>query len=425
MSVLSRRRVGAWSWLLVLAGSLVCGSAMAAEPALSLADAVRLGVARAPLLEARTAQLDAARDDAIRAGRLPDPELTFGINNLPVTGPDAGSLRADMMTMRTIGVMQRVPSGASRTADRTAAQAQVQAAQALHAVANADVRRQVAAAWVALWAAQRERALLGDLRAESNVAVAASKARLAGGTGSAADALATRAQAVALDNRIDGADADIDAARAGLARWLGDTVTYAMAAAPDFSQLPVPPTQLLAHLDRQAPLLAWSAREQTADAKLAQARAGKHPDWRVGVGYGVRSGGRSDMLMLEVGVSLPLFAAHRQDPAISAAYADRDAVQFAHEDARRAQTAAVQATVAQWKGWTRQVRRYRGELLPLARDRSRTALAAYGGGGAPLNDWLDARRDDIATRIAYADALAAWGRAWVALAYLLPGENTP
>ena len=64
----------------------------------------------------------------------------------------------------------------------------------------------------------------------------------------------------------------------------------------------------------------------------------------------------------------------------------------------------------------------RDTLLPLSRDRSRTALAAYAG-GASLQDWLDARRDEIDTRIDYAEVLARWGQAWVELAYLLPDTD--
>jgi hypothetical protein len=62
--------------------------------------------------------------------------------------------------------------------------------------------------------------------------------------------------------------------------------------------------------------------------------------------------------------------------------------------------------------------------VPLAADRSRVALAAYRAGGS-LQPWLDARRDEINMRLAYADALAAWGRGWAALAYLIPAEDTP
>lgn len=131
-----------------------------------------------------------------------------------------------------------------------------------------------------------------------------------------------------------------------------------------------------------------------------------------------------DMIGIEVGVSLPLFPGNRQDQDISARYAERDAVKDEHEDARRAQREAVAAGLAAWQGYDKQVNTYRDQLLPLATDRSRTALAAYRGGGS-LQPWLEARRDEIDTRVAYAQALAAWGTAWAQLAYLLPEQNLP
>lgn len=400
-------------------------AAAAAEPPLTLDAAVALAVRDAPALAADAARADAARADAVRAGRLPDPELTFGINNLPVQGADAFAINADPMTMRTVGLMQRMPSRAARDAERALAQAGIDTADAARVAAGEDVRRTAAAAWVALWADGRRRTLLAELRDEAETAVRASRARLAGGSGSASDALAARSELAALDNRIDAADAAIDADRAGLARWLGPDAGRPLAEPPDFGALPAPPARLLAEIERQAPLLPWTAREREAEAALAAARASKRPDWRVGANYGVRGAGLSDMVMLEVGVSLPLFARNRQDRAISARYAERDAVAAEYEDARRSQRAAVERALADWQGWTRQVRRYRGTLLPLARDRTRASLAAYRG-GAPLQAWLDARRDEIDTRIGYADALDAWGRAWAALAYLLPsGEGTP
>ena len=61
----------------------------------------------------------------------------------------------------------------------------------------------------------------------------------------------------------------------------------------------------------------------------------------------------------------------------------------------------------------------------MARDRARTALAAYGA-GADLQPWLEARRDEIELHLENARLLGEQGRAWAALAYLLPHEeNTP
>lgn len=140
--------------------------------------------------------------------------------------------------------------------------------------------------------------------------------------------------------------------------------------------------------------------------------------------YGQRAPGMSDMVSLQFGVSLPLFTRNRQDRGISAKQAQRDAIQADHEDARRAQQEAIARAAATWQGWNRQIERYQETLLPLARDRAQTALASYRGGGV-LQPWLEARRDEIELRLSYADALAARGRLWASLAYLLPSEVTP
>lgn len=415
------RRALASGLAIALAWAMVA-PAHAAEPPLTLDAAIRRGVAQAPLLSSREADIDAAREEAMRAGRLPDPSLTFGVSNYPIAGPGAFSLRSDTMTMRTVGVMQAIPSRASREAERELAGARIDAAAADRTATGQDVRERIADAWIGLWAAQRKHELLAALQDESSLAVRLTQARLRGGEGSATDALAARAEAALLDNRLASVAGELAAAQASLQRWLGEPVLPTLAAAPDFNQLPVPPAQLQQSIDRQAPMQAWQAREQLAQAALAQARAAKHPDWSVSASYGKRAPGLSDVAMLQVGVSLPLFTRNRQDRGISARQAQRDAVAFAHEDARRAQREAVARAVANWQAGGEQLARYRDTLLPLGRDRAKAALAGYRGGG-DLQPWLGARRDELELRLAYADALAAHARLWAALAYLMPAEE--
>lgn len=419
------RRGCAWGLTAVLAtvaSGAMAPAAHASDPPLTLAAAVQRGLAQAPLMTARDADIDASRDEAVRAGRLPDPALTFGVANFPVTSPGAFSLRSDGMTMRTVGVMQTIPSRAARAADRSLAAAQVDAAEADRVDTTQTLQQRIADAWVEVWGVQQKRALLAQLRSESALAVRLTEARLRGGAGGATDALAARAAAAALDNRVAATDADLAAAQAGLQRWLGP-VLQALGDAPDFGRLPVAPQRLQQTIDQQAPLQAWHAREQVAQAALEQARAAKHPDWSVSAEYGKRAPGLSDMVTVQVAVSLPLFTRNRQDQGISAKQAQRDAVQAEHEDARRAQREAIARTVATWQGWGQQIQRYQGTLLPLDRDRAQTALASYGAGGA-LQPWLDARRDEIELRLAYVDALVARARLWAALAYLLPAHDS-
>ena len=398
-------------------------TAYAVEPPLTFESAVQRGLAHAPQLDARAADLAATHEEAARAGRLPDPALTFGVANYPVTAPGAFSWRSDGMTMRTVGVMQSIPSRAARSAERELADAQIDAAEANRVVSTQTVRERVADAWIDVWAAQRARSLLVELRSESALAVKTTQARLRGGEGGASDALAARAAAALLDNRLEAVDAGLAATQASLRRWVGP-ISGSLADAPDFSRLPVNAASLQRTVDKQAPLQAWAAREQVAQAVLDQARAAKHPDWSVSADYGKRAPGMSDTVSVQVSVSLPLFTRNRQDRGISAKQAQRDAVQADHEDARRAQHEVIARAAATWQGWNQQIERYQETLLPLARDRAQTALASYRGGGV-LQPWLDARRDEIELRLSYADALAARGRLWASLAYLLPSEVTP
>ncbi|MCK9537754.1 TolC family protein [Dokdonella sp.] len=386
---------------------------------LSFDEAVHGAAERAPLVIARHAAGVAAVEEVARADALPDPRLGFGIQSLPVGGPHAWSLTEDGMTMRQVGITQDLPSRAKRQARRESAEARVAEAEAESIATVLDVQRAAARAWIDLWAASRERELLEALREESALSLAATRARLSGGGGSASDVLAVRASDLELANRLDAAAARIEQARARLARWLGESIPPRVAEPPDFATPPAEEAVLVERLDQQGPLLAWAAREAAAEAAVELARAEKNPDWSIGGGFAKRGAGDSNVIWMEVSVALPLFPGNRQDRGISARAADLEALRARRDDARRQQVEAIRSGFATWAGYGRQVARYRDALLPLAGDRTRTALAAYSG-GASLQGWLDARRDAIDTRIDYAAALAAWGEAWAGLAFLLP-----
>src|SRR5690606_25153693 len=90
-------------------------------------------------------------------------------------------------------------------------------------------------------------------------------------------------------------------------------------------------------------------------------------------------------------------------------------------DLRRQQAARIRAGVAPWQGLKRQIALHEDALLPLAPDRSTTALAAYRA-GAPLQPWMDARRDELAAHLSHVTHLRELGLAWAALAFLLPED---
>nr|WP_266183149.1 TolC family protein [Dyella humicola] len=392
--------------------------------ALTLEAATRKATEHAPLLDARLASQDAAREEAGRAGALPDPQLVVGIEDLAIQGPGAFTAGGDPQTQRTVGLTQVLPSRAKRQAQRDAAGAHVEQAASTTVMTRLAIKQQVAAAWISAWGAHHEAEMLQAMRREWAVDVTIAEARLRSGTGSAADVLAMRTEALDLENRIDDATSRESQARAALGRWLGTPVKEPLGDAPDFTVLPHDESSLLASLDQQGNLLDWPAREHAAEAALEAAKAEKHPEWSVGFTYGSRVRGLSDMVSLQVGVSLPLFTRNRQDRGISARADDLDAVRAEHDDARRQQIEAVQAAWAQWDALGRQARRHLDQLLPQANDRTALALAAYRGGG-DIQPLLEARRDEISHHTDYARMLTEYGRAWAALTYLLPEGDTP
>ncbi len=73
--------------LAVAALAVIAASpAAAAEPPLSLAETLKIAVARSQQLVSQRAMVDAAREMAIPAGELPDPKLKAGVENVPTQG---------------------------------------------------------------------------------------------------------------------------------------------------------------------------------------------------------------------------------------------------------------------------------------------------------------------------------------------------
>lgn len=419
-SVLSprQRQRRPWAAGAILGLGLVWVSGAHAQAALGLTDAMAEARANAPRLVAQAARLTAAREDAARAGRLPDPTLSVGVDNLTVTGPEAFRVGAGEMTMRRIGMMQSLPSRRARDAERRLASAQVDIVDGEAQALVRQTERAAGEAWIEVWMAEREQAALRAQIADAERASRVSETQLAHGTGAAASALAAQAAQAELESAVLSAAATARAARAGLARWLGDErAAQPLAEAPDFATLPLSPAELLAGAGAHAELLPWDARERAAAAAVDAARARKRPQFAVGASYGARSAGLADMAMFEVSVALPLFPRQRQDRDIAARRAEAAAVAAEREEATRAHRETVQRQLAVWEGLRAERERLNNRALPLARDRHSVALASYANGES-IQPWLDARRDELALLRRVVQTDAALARAWLQLTTL-------
>jgi cobalt-zinc-cadmium efflux system outer membrane protein len=396
--------------------------ARASEAVLTFEEAVATALSDAPQIAARMAAEEAARSLALSAGRLPDPEGIVGLDNLPVSGSDAWSTTRDFMTMRKVGVMQQGPRGAKRRLQRERAAAQTGIAQAELAATRLEVARMTAEAWILAATTQATVEHLRSLEPEVELQAAAARAALAGGRGTGAEALAAQVAVAELSNRMLRAKSDAARARLGLARWIGEHATRPVGKLPSMDQLPVHEAELVESVHRHAALMPYERRLAEARLEVALARAERRPDWSAELSFAKRGPEFSDMASLQFRIELPLLARYRQNPVIAARRAELGRVEAEREAEVRMHVAEVRQMLLEWGTLGEHLARYEREILPLARERSKAALAAYRAGSGALQPALDAFSREIDQRIEYLALQNERGRAWAYLRYLTTDE---
>lgn len=372
------------AWFFATA-SLIAGAAHSS--ALTYQAALKLAAETAPVLQARAADVRAARSSAIAAGRLPDPKLTFGVEGFPVSGPNAGHPERDDFSDARIGILQDVPSGAKRRSARARAEADVGVAQVSETAKGREVRLNTALAWIDLFYAERRLGALDEVEKALVPLRDTAASRVASGAIRPAQSLEPEQLTAALGDRRADLAAAVAKSRAELTRWTGDTVPEVAGDPPDYA---IDATALRAGLDRLPALTAYDAQSRQADADVDAARADKRSDWGWELAYQHRDPRFGDMVMVQATVSLPLFASTRQDPVIAARAETAARVRIEREATRRDLMASLDAGLADHAMHHERLNRAVETLVPLARRRADLETAAFGAGTASLSDVLQA-----------------------------------
>jgi cobalt-zinc-cadmium efflux system outer membrane protein len=380
-----------------LLGSLLgVASSVRAEP-LSFEAALRIATQSSPDIAAQGASVEAARVSAIAAGRLPDPKLAVGLENLPVTGAEKWSLTRDFMTMRKVGVMQDLPNRAKRQAQVSEAEAGIAKAEAERHLAILTVRRDTALAWLDRYYLERRGALFGELDHENQLFAQGVQAQFAGGRGMPADVVAPKQEAAEIADRRDELTAEIAKSRAVLKRWVGTAADEPLTGDPP--DLTLDSQHLREHVHEHPDLAVFVPMTEMAQAAVHEAEAAKRPDWGVELSYGRRGAEFSDMVSLQLTIDLPLFSKTRHDPQIQAKRQELTRVETEREAMLRDHTQELEADLAEYDVITRQLTRLHETHLPLAREKVEYQFASYRGGKADLTSVIAARRELIDLRL--------------------------
>ena len=405
-----------------LAFVLVAGTAGAQS--LSLDEALRAADAHSPRLAAQRHMLSSTEAQVGRAGELPDPKLRLGIENLPVTGPDAWRYGRDSMTMAQIGLAQEFPNSAKRAALNQRAERLRDVENASLAAQRAALHRDVALAWLEVHFAERVKAALERQARQLQLHSETVSAAVSRGRQSAAEALTLRLAFEQVNDRLIEQERMAARSRIMLASLIGNEAARPLAELPDLSRFARPREHLM-ELAEHPQLRLIEQREGLSRAEVELARSTRRTDWMLEVGYGQRRPYFDNMLTVMISFDLPLRTEQRQDRDITSRLAEVEQARAMREDALRMRAAEVHGWLADFDAAGRRIERFEGVLLPLARDRRAAALAAFQGGRGELAGVLEAERAVTETDVALVQVLGERARAWANLNYAYPQEGHP
>ena len=393
----------------------------AAQPApLTLDDALELAAQRSRQLDAESAAADAAREMAVAAAEPPDMTLTAAITNVPVNGPEAFSLTQDFMTMRSVGIRRELTRGDKRDARAARYRLEADAAETTRATALSELQRGTANAWLERYYNQRVGELLRRQHDEALRQIEAADLAYRTGAGPQSDVFAARSAAAKVEDRLAANGRDVEVSIARLERWVGDAAQRPLDAPPATDQVPLRAAELGSELLHHPEIRLMAEQEEIARADAEIARTNKRSDWTVEVTYSARGPAYSDLMSVNVSKPLQLRERDRQDREVAAKLALAERLHAERDEATREHVAETQALLLGWTNDRERLGRYASTLIPLAIERTNSALTAYRSGTGTLTSVLDARAAELETRIDQLALEMETAGLWAQLNYLLP-----
>ena len=390
------------------------------EPVLTLQQAVALASGDQPSVAAYESEAIASEQAAIAARSLPDPVVSTGIQNYPVTGRNAPSPTKDEMTMYTIGVMREQVRRSRREAEAGRLSAEAAVSRFQGSARQRTIQRDVMKAWIdAVEARAKQRLLarvIGDLRTGQTIMEAGVP------TGASSPALALEAQAeVSLaEAQLADAKGAEQRARGMLRRWIGPAADRPL---PDYiPRIDLPP-DIAPDFSAHPEVLVANAQERAAQRQADIARSERRPNvsWSAMVGFRPSYG---EMASVQVSIPLQINRRNLQDRRIAEANARANAALLRAEDMKRELDGQYRQALADYRSADARMTEISSRAIPSLEASFKAAEARYSGGQGTLELPLNIVRRYVETNIQLVEQQGAKARAAADLIYLTgePGQ---
>jgi cobalt-zinc-cadmium efflux system outer membrane protein len=375
-----------------------------------------------PDIQAARRELAAARSRVSPAAALDDPMLEAGVVNLPA---ESLSFRREDMTMKMIGITQRLPYPGKRALRRELAEKQAEAVEHNVQELMNRVRREIKVAYFDLALTDESRRLTERNRQVLEQFLSIAEARYGVGQSGQADVLRAQTQVSKMSEELIKLGRERPMLEAELNRAAGRNV-----AAQSVIPAPLRAHEIRLSLDelREAarahrPQVLAQQRMVDRSAKaLDLARKDYYPDFDVRFSYGQRDNfqdmRREDMISLTVAINLPVWRESKREPRVAEAQSMREQASAMYQAKLNEMDAMLRQQVAAAEQALKAVRLYESSLLPQARLTTDASLAAYRVGRVDFFTLLDSRMTVFGAETGYAASLAAYNKALAEIEFL-------
>jgi outer membrane protein TolC len=383
---------------------------------LTLDQALSLARTEQPAIAAFEQDAQASEAAAVAARSLPDPQVTVGIQNFPVTGDDAFSPIDDFMTMYTIGVMREQVRGSRRDAEAARLLADAAVSRFEGTAQQRRIQREVMKAWTDAVEARAKQRLLARVIDDLRTGQKVMQAGVSTGASSAALTLEAQAEVSLAGAQLLQAKGAEARARGELRRWIG---MAADAPLPDeLPKIELPAEVASPSFEVHPEVLVANAQEQSARRQVDVAQSERRPNisWSVMLGIRPKYG-----QMVGASVSIPLQINRRnlQDRKISEAQSRSEAARLRAMDTRRELDAEYQQAFADYRSADAQAAQIRDHAIPSLEASFQAAEARYAGGQGTLELPLNIVRRYVEANIQLVEQQGAKARAAADLIYLV------
>jgi outer membrane protein, heavy metal efflux system len=366
---------------------------------LTMRDALGRALAANPRLTAAERDVGIATGLKVQAGALPNPNLSFELDNALGSGPFKGLQSAET----TLQLSQLVELGGKREARLAAGDAGIGTAVWQRRATRLEVLSETAIAFIAVVSAQRRIQIFDEQISSLEQLIPLLQKRVQEGASSPAETL--RAQVAADLFRVDRerAKTQLATARRDLAILMGDSIPRFGAAAGRLAVIGQPPPfrSVVQAIEANPQLMRWTAVTAQRNADLILARLKRIPDVQISAGWRhfqetvEFAGGQpfrftnDNAVRLGVSVPLPIF-----DQNAGNIIAAEDAL--AKTGAERAINKLVLISVAgraydAVNGSLAELKLLRTSVIPNARSALETIQSGYLQGRFTLLELLDVR----------------------------------